>query len=126
MPEPIHGEDPPIPKRTQIGHHAPAHLDEQPPYKFVDQPESKPGYKPPSAGDLGFTKGDTGAFTSEDEQLQLAIQGRALMAISTPAPLRDGSYRIALSPNESWVVKSVLMSGLDSSTEIVLILTPRI
>ncbi len=82
----------------------------------VSMPEPIHGDEPP----------DIGVFTSEDEQLQLAIQGRALMAISTPAPLRDGSYRIALSPNESWVVKSVLMSGLDSSTEIVLILTPRI
>ncbi len=70
---------------------------------------------------------DMGGFRLlEAEQLALAIQGQAVMDISTPELLQDGSYRIVLLPDRNWVVQSVLMSGLDSSTEIVLILTPRI
>ncbi len=102
---------------------------DEPPYVYEDQPESKPGYKPPSQEDLGLRYKDkpTGVFTShEDDRLQLAIQGQAVMDISTPAPLRDGSYRIVLSSKENWVLKSALMSGLDSSMEIALILAPRI
>ena len=96
MPEPIHGDDPPMPD-----------LNDTPERYVVAEDQEK-------------------TSLPEADNLQLAIQGRALMAISTPAPLRDGSYRIVLSPNENWVVKSMMASGLDSSTEIVLILAPRI
>ncbi len=78
---------------------------------------------------VGFTdKPDTGGgFKSrEAEQLVWEIEGSHAMVTNTPAPLRDGSYRIVLSPSKNWVVRSILMSGLDSSTEIVLILAPRI
>ncbi len=61
-----------------------------------------------------------------DERLTWAIQGQAVMATSIPEQKQDGSYRIVLSPAENWVVKSVLMNGLDSSMEIELILAPRI
>ena len=71
--------------------------------------------------------GDEGVMLSaEAEQLVLAIDGQAAMVMSTPASLRDGSYRIVLSPSKNWVVQSMMMSGLDSSTEIVLILAPKI
>ncbi len=103
--------------------------DKNPPaYVFVDQPESKPGYEPPSQEDLGFAKpGDTGGFTLPgDERLTWAIQGQAVMVTSIPEPRSDGSYRIVLSSSENWVLKSVLMSGLDLATEIELILAPRI
>jgi hypothetical protein len=102
---------------------------EDPPYVFEDQPESKPDYKPPKFEALGFTKdSDTGGFFTSpgEEHLQLAIQGQAVMDISTLEPLRDGSYRIVLSSKENWGLKSVLMSGLDSSMEIELILVPTI
>ncbi len=98
---------------------------EDAPYHFVDQPESKKDYKPPSQEDIGFA--DTGGFAlPEVERLAWAIQGQAVMVTSIPEPRPDGSYRIVLSPDENWDVQSVLMSGLDSSTEIELILVPRI
>ncbi len=95
-----------------------------------------PDFKPPAIlpGDeetvegrrVGFTDTDTGVFSSEDEQLQLAINGHHLMDISILEQLRDGSYRIVLSPNKRLIVQSMMMSGLDSSTEIELTLAPRI
>ena len=109
--------------------------DEPSAFKFVDQPESKPGYKPPSQEDLGFFIGpDTGAFmTGEgaitlpgDEHLTWAIKGQAVMVTNIPEQREDGSYRIVLSSSENWVLKSVLMNGLDSLTEIEIILAPRI
>ena len=102
---------------------------EDPPFVFKDQPEADPDYKPPKFEDLGFSKdSDTGGFftSPEEERLTWAIQGQAVMATSIPEPLRDGSYRIVLSSSENWVLKSALMSGLDSSMEIELILAPRI
>lgn len=97
---------------------------DKPPYVFVDQPESKPHS---AADDLGFVATETGGFTLPgDEQLMLAIEGRAVMVTNTPELRQDGSCHIVLSPNENWVVKSVLMNGLDSSMEIELILAPRI
>ena len=100
---------------------------DDPPYHFEDQPESKPDYKLPEQDDLGFfIYVERGAILPEDGRLALAIQGQAVMVISTHEQLRDGRYRIVLSPNENWVVRSILMSGLDSSTEIELILAPRI
>lgn len=78
--------------------------------------------------DIKFREaGDTGGFTLPGaEQLTWVIEGQAVMVTSIPEPRRDGSYRIVLSPSENWVVKSVLTSGLDLSTEIELILAPRI
>jgi len=99
-------------------------------FVFKDQPEADPDYKPPSQEDMGFTfkgDGDTGRFTLPgDEQLTWAIQGQAVMVTNIPEQREDGSYRIVLSSSENWVLKSVLMSGLDSSMEIELTLAPRI
>ncbi len=96
-----------------------------------------PAWRPeePPSTEIGFTdKPDTGyyidakrgAILPEADHLEWAIQGQAVMATSIPEQLQDGSYRIVLSSSENWVLKSVLMSGLDSSTEIELILAPRI
>ena len=99
-----------------------------PSYRFIDQPESKPDYKPPSQEDMGFAKpGDIGVFTLPGaERLTWAIEGQAVMATNIPEQREDGSYRIVLSPSENWDIQSVLASGLDSSTEIELILVPII
>ncbi len=98
-----------------------------PAYVFKDQPEGDPDYRQPPPEALGFAATDTGGFTlPEADRLQLAIQGQAVMVISTLEQTPDGSSRIVLSPLENWVVKSVLMNGLDSSMEIELILAPRI
>ncbi len=97
----------------QTGYHAPDHLAAQPSQGF-------------------FIDADTGVhFEGEitlpgEERLTWAIQGQAVMATSIPEPRRDGSYRIVLSPSENWAIQSVLTSGLDSSTEIELILVPII
>ncbi len=106
---------------------------DDPPYHFEDQPESRPDYKPPTQEDLEFVvdAGDRysisrGVTLPEEERLTWAIQGQAVMVTSIPEPRRDGSYRIVLSSSENWVLKSVLMSGLDSLTEIEVILAPKI
>jgi hypothetical protein len=81
-----------------------------------------PDFEPPA-----ILPGDTGGFSlPEAEQLTWAIKGQAVMVTSIPEQREDGSYRIVLLPDKNWVVKSVLMNGLDSSTEIELILAPRI
>ncbi len=101
--------------------------DKNPP-TYVFEPESKTGYQQPSQEDMGFAvTAETGAFSlPEADRLALAIQGQAVMVISTLEQTPDGSSRIVLLPEENWVVKSVLMNGLDSSMEIELILAPRI
>ncbi len=73
-----------------------------------------------------FIDAERGVTLPEADHLELAIPGPLPMAIIIHEPNKDGSSRIVLSPDENWVVKSVLMSGLDSSTEIELILVPRI
>ena len=95
-------------------------------YQFKDQPEAD--HKPPTPEDIGFARvGDRRRFKlPEANKHMLAIQGQVPMDITIQEPLQDGSYRIVLSPNKSWVVQSMMMSGLDSSTEIELILAPKI
>ncbi len=98
-------------KKLQTGYHAPDHLAAQPhdPASMILEDNDTGGFKLPG-----------------DERLTWAIQGQAVMVTNIPEQRQDGSYRIVLSSSENWVLKSVLMSGLDSSTEIELILAPRI